>query len=256
MKTILTQAIDGYQVVTGFGSLCIEAVETKKKVAPLMEGTEEARAVKAKGNELRDASKAYGDVVRAAKEAAKNGNVSLQHQHIFTAGQHEEKIKGIQAELVDLIHTAGNKQSEVWMDNLVYHEPKAGEILLEDPEVEVKYIGLQKGEVLTVDGQIVKDYRGVKYVKDGKVQTVSSLGAEPDGPLAEDLTPEQFEELRMSSLTDNEKAKELEAVKDGLAAQAANMRSKLEIQGETDALKQAQDWYNAELTIAQDKYGA
>lgn len=252
-KTIITTKIDGYDIITGFGTLQIEAIETKKVVDPVMAASDEVKAVEAKSKELQSASKQYSDAMKSAREAFKNGNTGLHSKHVYTAGQQEERMKGIQAELVDLIHVAKSKRQEIWNDSIVYHEPKKGEILLEDA-VEVKYMELQKGELLTVDGEVVKDNRGVKYVKDGAVQTVTSIGVEPEGPLMEDVTPEQFEEMRLDAMSDKEKADELATVTDGLASQAATMRAKLEIQGDKDALEKAQDWYNAELTIAQEKY--
>lgn len=254
MQTVITKKIDGYDIIVGFGSLSIEAVETEKKAKPLIEKTDEAKAVKVKGKELSAIAKEYSDAVKAAKEAFKNGNASLHSQHIFTAGQKEEKMKTVQAELVDLIHAEKEKYAEIWMENVVYHEPKAGEIVLEDNSLVELYLALGKKELLCLDGTVIKDNRGVKYIKEGKVLTVDTLGAEPDGPLMESVTPEEFEAMRIASLTEAEKAKELASITDGLAEQAASMRSKLEIQGDADALAKAQAWYKEQVAAAEEKY--
>lgn len=66
----------------------------------------------------------------------------------------------------------------------------------------------------------------------------------------------QDEADRIAGLNGGEKNDELAAVKDSLAAQAAIMRSKLEIQGSTaaKALKDSKEWYDAEASKADAKY--
>lgn len=254
-KTILTKNIDGFEIIAGFGDLCIEAVETKKAVKPLLEKSDEMKAVRAKGTELGLASKSYHEALVAAREAFKNGNISVHSEHVFTAGKREQEMEAIQNELVDLIHASAEKRIQVWNENLVYHEPRKGEILLEDITLAEKFVDLENNELLTVSGETIIDKRGVKYVKDGKIETISTLGAEPDGPLMTELTAEQFETLRIASLSNPEKTNEIEQIKEGLAGQAANMRAKLEIQGENGAsLTKAQDWYNIEVALVEEKY--
>lgn len=253
-KTIRIKNIDGYDIIAGFGTLTIDPVATKKIVEPLLEGTDEAAEVSKKNAEMRRISKAYSDSLRAAKEAYKINDASNHAKHMYNAELRSDQLRILQGELIELIKLAGDKKRQLWSENLVYFEPNSGEILLDDAELSEKYVNLKDKELLTITGEVVADKRGVKFVKAGKVETVGALGVDPDGPLMEDVTPEQFEVMRLEAMTNTEKTTELESIVEGLAGQAANMRAVLEIKGDVDALTKAQDWYNAEVVKANGKY--
>lgn len=258
MYTVLTKQIDGYNVITGFGKQVIDPESTKNAVGDFLDNTDEKKAVVEKLQEIGPVVKQFQDLKTAARVANEQGNESLAQKHIFERGQVEGRLDTLWNELTELKKAVAEKYREIWKENLVYFEPKTGEVAITDDEyyeLNNTISGL-KNAVLTIDKQQIDDYRGVKYVKDGKVCTVERLGEQPGGPLQEDVTPEEFEQMRLDAMTQEEKDAELAGVIDGLAAQAANMASKLEIQGVADSLQQARTWYNAEVTKAEQKYGA
>lgn len=257
MQTVITKEIDGYTVIQGFDRPLIDLEATKKVVGPLMEKTDEVKAVKKKGEELSRVHTARADLVRVAREKYRNKDTSGHAKAMYEIELRDEQIKTLSGDMQELCTARNIKAREVFRANAVHFEPKAGEDVVTDEEADTlkaAFISMPKGTKLLRDGTTVEDKRGVKYVKAGKVLTVSALGEKPDGPLLEDVTPEEFEVMRLDAMTTDEKAAELQTVLDGLAGQAANMRAKLEIQGDAEALTKAQAWYAEQVAAAEAKY--
>ena len=88
----------------------------------------------------------------------------------------------------------------------------------------------------------------------GKTKEVTALGEKPDGELMENVSPEQFEDMRFENLTVAEKTAEYDMLIDGLQSQANVMKGKLDITGDVEALVKAQEWYQDEVNKANTKY--
>jgi hypothetical protein len=113
---------------------------------------------------------------------------------------------------------------------------------------------------ICVDGSIVADCRGEWYHKDNDgnwiVNVIEKIGVSPNEGdiLKEDLTAEQQEEIRLQNLTSEQHEAEKQMLIDSALSQAANMKAKLEIQNDADALKKSQDWYAQRVTEIESKY--
>jgi hypothetical protein len=64
----------------------------------------------------------------------------------------------------------------------------------------------------------------------------------------------QLEAERIAGLTTAQKAEEKARKIEGLLLQSIQMKAGLEIQGDKDALKKSQDWYNAEVSKIEALY--
>ena len=255
MKTIITKEIDGKTVILGFDRPLIDPVATKNTVTPILAETDQAKAVVSKSEEMAKLWKARSDSFKAAKEAFRQKNTSQHAKMMYEVELRDEQLTQLGEDMIGLKRSLEEKRLELWNANLVYFEPKAGEIALEDESLPEKFMSLGKKEVLLLDGTVVKDDRGVKYVKDGKVLTVEALGEKPDGPLMEDVSPEEFEFMRLDAMTVDELQAEFDSADDGLASQAANMKVKLEIKGDADADSKAKAFYQDGLRELKIKYG-
>jgi hypothetical protein len=130
--------------------------------------------------------------------------------------------------------------------------------------LDAKHKVLGEHERLTVEGQVIPDWVGSEYYrKDGAVWTkgkVEAIGAPlPEGAvLIPDLTAEQNQEIaaqhesvRISALSNEEKAKEKKNRLDALADEADRLERRAKIQGEEfDAVA----WYQEHKAPIEAKY--
>jgi hypothetical protein len=260
-KTIITKEIDGFNIILGFGELVIDPEATKKAINPRLPETDEYKAVQKISAEMGRLSSNRQDLIKSAKEAFRNQDKSKHAKICYEIELRDEQIKEVQKKLIDACKVLNNKRIEIWKENLVYFEPKAGEKSISEKEYKSLSEKMLKTEsegkkvVFDITGKEIVNNKGVKYIKNGKVIIIERLGEEPDGPLQKDVTPEEFEQMRMESLTDTERKTEYEAIKAGLLSQATQMRSGLEIEGDKKALEKSQDWYNQKLNEIKQKYG-
>ena len=259
MKTIITKKIDGYNIIVSFGDLLIEPVETRKKVDGLMKGQQVVKDCVNKGKELSNIWTTRNDYIRVAKAAFKSGDSKKHADAMYQIELRDEQIKALNKELVELKKKVEEKRQEIWKENLIYFDPKPSEIMIdEDKYLELGKVIMnakeERGNLVDIDGKEIIDNRGVKYIKEGKIVEIKELGKKPEGPLLKDVTPEEFERIRYryTSLEDIEAEKQTKL--NSLISEAANMRSRFEIQGDSDALKKAQDWYKLESQKVDDLY--
>jgi hypothetical protein len=117
-------------------------------------------------------------------------------------------------------------------------------------------------------GDYIADFRGREYWIKGarwERRLIQALGELPPagGIPPEALTDEQRQEIstqqevdRLAALTSAELAAEAERARAQALAQAAQMRSQLEIAGDPDALAKSQEYYQGELAAIEAKYSS
>ena len=132
-----------------------------------------------------------------------------------------------------------------------------------------RWMNKTETEQICIDGESVADFRGKQwFYNDGsqwiESEVVTDLGVTVETVVVDayqdqavekaDLTPEQLEEIRLQNLTAEQKTAEKESSLAGALTKAGVMRNELEIQGEPDALKISQAWYQEQVTAIEAKY--
>jgi hypothetical protein len=264
MKTRITQNIDGYDIIIGIGDAQIDGVATMPIVETALKETDEYKSVEAKKQELsiilNMAAQALKNARTAKTQSEKNGYVTEYQQSL-------EKSKAIENELKELIAPLQTKQQELILKHAVYFQPKEGEVIISTADavkIENAMIAATvNNKFLDVNLQEICDNRGKTawIKKDGKwaKREITKIGDEiKSGEITEanDEIIAQLETERIASLTPTERNKEKAVIIQGLLTQSIQMKSGLEIQGDSQALKKSQDWYNAEVSKVELKYGS
>ena len=263
MKTKITQNIDGYDIIIGIGEAQIDGVATMPIVETALRETAEYKSVEAKKQEL---SVILNGAAQALKNARNSKTQSEKNGYVTEYQQALEKSKVIESELKELIAPLQAKQQELILKHAVYFQPKQGESIITDDEADVietamvtattnnKYLDINLKEICDNRGKTAWIKSGGKWSK----REITKIGDElKPGEITEinDEIIAQLEAERIAGLTTAQKAEEKARVIQGLQHQAVQMRMGLEIQNDSDALKKSQDWYNAEVSKVEIKYG-
>ena len=263
MKTKITQNIDGYDIIIGIGEAQIDGVATMPIVETALRETAEYKSVEAKKQEL---SVILNGAAQALKNARNSKTQSEKNGYVTEYQQALEKSKVIESELKELIAPLQAKQQELILKHAVYFTPKQGESIITPEEATVIENAMITANLhnnfLDVNMQEICDNRGkTAWIKSGgkwSKREITKIGDElKPGEITEinDEIIAQLEAERIAALSASDKAKEKEAVIASLKTQAVQMRMGLEIQNDADALKKSQDWYNAEVSKVEIKYG-
>jgi len=156
---------------------------------------------------------------------------------------------------------------ELFEKHKVYFRLRSEQFYMEDAEAEPliqKNNGLNKNQKLLVDGGIIPDFTGTEYYIriNGKWEKrkIECIGEVPEGPLQEELTPEQLEEIRtqeeqnrVSKMTEEQRTKAVQRELDALADEAARLEKRAQIQGNVfDPVV----WYQERAAAVREKYSA
>jgi hypothetical protein len=266
MKLIHTKIIDDHEIIIGIGSPSIDPVETTKKVSEKIKDTDSYKFIELRKNEIKSKmvsafkSKQNADNAKDKNEAKKHSD-----DYIFRMGQ----VKELESEIKTKLPELEKNRYDLATSEAVYFDRKPNEHLKTDEEAEAienkMVAATQNGSVLKLDETEIIDNRGVVYWKESPwtKTVIEKIGVEipTAGIIEKDLTElqrveiaEKLEESRIEVLTAAEKTAEKAARIEQAAAEADAMRGKLEIQGVTDALTQAQSWYNEQVAIIESKY--
>lgn len=266
MQTVCYRVIDGHKIITGFGKLVIDPVETRKAVKDIIHETDEGKAVASKQREIEEkagVARAAMNAARIAQKAKKTNQAALKSDEAQAA---TEAIQNLMSELKELLPPLEEKRKELMRDRAVYFMPKKGESQISDPDLALlaqKFSVMPAGHVLDIEGKVLPDNRGIKYWhKSGSVWSpgrVQKLGeVMPSGAKTQDALTEaeeaQIEEQRVSALSAGAKAGEKATAELSALQEATNMRLELEIQGDTEALSKSQAEYEAEMALIAEKY--
>jgi hypothetical protein len=257
LKTKIIENIDGIDIIIAIGHTLIDPVATKNNIKPIIEDTNEAKNIKNKIKELDVIMNSLRGCIESAKQNKKNGDIQNYEKNVLDIELRKSQIQQLNIDMIALKKELKKKTLEIWNQNLIYFEPKKGEIIIDDSEAETigqKLLNLDNA-MLDIDGNEIVDYRNVEYIKDGQIIKITKIGIMPDGPLINTYTPEQLEELRINNLTPEEKQLEYNNLVNSLGYQAADMKGKLEIEGDPDPLTKSQTWYNEQIEILKTKYG-
>lgn len=284
MQSLQTQTIDDFSVVTGFQNRPINPIETEKQSAAAILGTTEAINLKNKQeNQHR--------YITRSQEARKKAiyHLSLANGTQWIEGVNIDKNKAaatkqdkIASDLVGVINTCNEelkplatackeKTKEILRSNPVFFEARKDEVIKSESELIdllQKFAGKTENQSLLEDGSFIDDFRGkVFHKKTSGIWSETSINAlgvkkSANTTYTNELTEsekteiaEQKESDRINGLSSEEKMAEYDEKVASLLSESTVMRSKLEIQGEAEALTQSQTFYNTELDKLKLKYG-
>jgi hypothetical protein len=263
-KTILYKEMNGHKIVAGIDKPVIDNVETNKvvmgykddagkDVPGLIHATDEWKALVAKKAEFAAAVKARNEAIQKKDKAG------------YDSALANMTVK--QEELEPLAKAAALKIEALRAEDAVHCHPKDGEVIVEAEEADSifeKILSRPEKTLVALDGSLVPDNRRTVFFRkvSGKWQktTVTDVGVEipGDAVLEADVTEKQAGEIERDRVQDLPEGirKEEKQKKLALALeQASSMRSGLEIEGDKDALKKSQDWYNKEKKKLEALYG-
>lgn len=263
MKTAIFEEIEGHKIIRGFSRLSIDPESTKKAAKAIANEDNLAKNIRqsiAKTNlEIKSLRKEMGKLLTDGRKI-KNSQLPDKDKQLkkiearFLVKEEEVNIK--REQLKDHYRDLKARTDEILNQSTIYFETTAKEIRLNENQ----YINLitkmksKKGaELLTADGEIITDKRGVIFwQKKGNTwteKTINKLGEDiPEDGKVELNAIEQKEindqqnKNRISKLTTEQKAAEKNRHMDILLNQAAIMKAKLELQDDSDALAKAKQW--------------
>ena len=242
MRYAITKEVDGIKIVTGMGTRRIDRVATISKIKNVLLGKREELA-----KNLAELTAKFEATKAKDPSALRKGIAALKNEYITWERLQIKK---------HAVYFGGIAGSEDLYDN---------ELL---DKIEKALASKMSDQVVTIDGDIIPSKKGQKFwtKQDGKYMehVVDTIGAEPPegAVVAGDDNPTAFEEIRaqaqaeaIGSMSTDEKRAAFKQEKDSALTRAALMRSKLEIEGKSDALSTAKAAYNEEVAALQSKYG-
>jgi hypothetical protein len=273
MKTIITQNIDGYDVITALSDAggFIDPVETRKAIENKIKETETVKRVEDIHKQMNDLARQGTKLKSEVKELLKLGKKNEANQAYQKSNEKYAEMKAFEPELKSLFLKMKEEYRELMISNAVYFQPKPGEEFVEDAEAEeIKTLlaeAAAAGQVVTKSKEKIVDNRGKEYWQKsaGKWHQswIDKIGFKPNESMIyiNDLSETQRAEIssqleteRISKMSKADKKVERDNKESGLRAQAVQMRNELEITNDKDALKKAQEWLAAELNKLDEVY--
>ena len=260
MRTVIYKTLDGHKIITGFDRPTVDGVETGKIVSEAIKETPEWQAVEAKKAEYSAAIKELSNLKGRYKKGSKISREAQDQWNYASA-----KAKMCQDELKPLAIALSDKLSDLRRSEAVYFEPRAGEVVRDDSEVDVLVGAIQgrsDGTLITLDGATVTDNRGRVYFRKvggkwGRTQIVRIGDAVPADAVTEPDETQRIEiEIdRVSALSADAKAKEKNKATSEAMKSAAAMRNELEIKADPEALTKSQEAYQVDVNRIEGLYG-
>ena len=275
--TIIYEEHDEQKIITGFGLLVIEPVETAKKVdgyiddkskkhPGLLEECEEFKILDKKKKEIGDKHKKAVASWNAANAAKKTRNKKGEDLHARDWRQTGQEVQDLMNELPDLNKKLTEKRKVLFADNAVYFEPRAGEIettIETMADLKKKYTERTEGSLLTVEGEEVFDLRETQYfiLASGswEPRMITRLGEKipTKGKLYHDLTPSEalkVDKVLISRLTPSEREQQYAKAMENALEQATKLKAELELKGNPDYLAESQKKYKEQIALIEELY--
>lgn len=291
MNTAFIKEIDGIKVILGVDFEKLDPIKTGQKIKPLIENSSEFKSKKARLEKIKVLTIANDSLFRQGRQIAnrvalaKSKQLSELKPEDFSSNEtnslngynskmiaNNTEIESIKLDLVDIEKNLKAKISELQKENGVFfeltnpYEIKVTKETHADFSEKLKKIA-DKKMFLTPEGEIITDNRNKTFygIIDSKwikkeIKLLSEI-VDSSFKLDEDLTDEekeeikvQFENDRIINLTDEEKEIEKNRLISNAMIESISLKSKLEIEGDSEALKKAQDFYNSEVLKIEEIY--
>jgi hypothetical protein len=272
MKTIFHANIDGFEIVLGFGEAFgfIDPVATAIKIAPLIKDLDEQKQMTALAAQINAVRQEAGQAFGLADSARQRGDKATMTRQNAEYQAKLSEIAELEKQLPNRIRAFEAARALITEENATYTHPPQGEDLIADAQAAAlaEKHALRGDRQLLMTGEYVTDLRGrdfwMRANKRWQHMVIDKLDeVMPSGALIRDqLTDAQRKEIeiqteadRVEALTPEERTGEVERVKAGALAQAAQRRSELEIAGDKKALEKSQAAYQDALAEIEEKYG-
>jgi len=270
LKLLIIEKIDDYDVITKIDSDngMIDPEASRAAAASSIKKSQTSIEI----DRLKSQMGVYArQRIQAERNALKAKTDADKRKFVDEYRLRQSQLKDVEEQLKPLAVAFQQEFRDAVRAKAVYFQPKPGNELVDDAEAEAIQTKLsaaiQAGVLLSRNLKQICDYRGRKFWKkiSGKWQgqEISKIGIEPaSGVIADvDLTEAQRAEIsaqietdRIAAMKTADRLAEKTAVLTALAGDGNAMRGRLEIQGDPDALKKSQDWYNAEAVTVEAKY--
>jgi hypothetical protein len=267
MKNVHFETIGTRAVLTAVAAPTIDPEATKAAVAPSLAASAEWERIKSVRLKIAAARKEARDKAILARDAYETGNEAKVTQYTAESEAAAARIPALEEELKPLIADYEKKRETLFLENPAYFSPGPGAVQVSDDEAadfETKLAALKEHEMLTLEGEILPDYRGVEYWKKQGSAWVKTKIEEAGVPLPQgsvlpdNLTEAQHTEIdaqkeaaRIAAMTPEQKAAEIQTALDALADEAARLEKRAQIQGgEFDAAS----WYAERKAPVEAKY--
>lgn len=260
MKTVVTKNIDGHKIIVGFGTLAMDPEATRKIVKAEITKTYEFMSVVEKKSQYRSMVGLADECVKKSKNTR---NAAEKEKFHRDKSGFLERANGHMEELRELATPLKEKEKSLLTEHAVYFEPKPGEYRKTAARIGAlrALVADNKGTALVdVDGKLIDDNRGITYfqkISSGwKVVEVFALGVRipKSSLLYADLDEGQRKEVDLQieknavgKMRQPEKIQSRQNAEKVAEHNAAGLRSRLEIKGETDALEQAKKFYSSRM---------
>jgi len=273
-RTVITEMIDGHQVIKGFDRPCIDPVETRKateiamETDPLMDQKEDL--ITQKEALFSQMAPLMEQLIEFYRKGELNPPTPAAEQIQEDLSALDQQIGDLAVQINALIAQIEARYKVVKAENLVYFDPKPGEEIIAEEEfntLKAAKEALGDNQAICRDQTVIPDFRGLKYwvkeIDDWNYGVISKIGIEPPGNYKKisDLTEqdkteiaEQLEEERILNMT----AEAREAEKENKLTMLllhANAKKEFECEAEDQpCIDAVQNWYNTEKAAIEAKY--
>lgn len=269
MKTIIYKKINDFDIIINISEPIIDPVQTQKIISKKILETKEYKEILSLQKDLKVNARM---AIQSRISAKKAKTQQEKEKHNKDVDYRWNKIKDIESEIKNLLPELEQKRKDLIIENAIYFGTKENEKIITDEEainiVTRMQEATQNNSVLDVDLNIIEDNRNIIYWikdKDWKKTAISEINISiPNNAVLENnLTDSQLMEItkqleieRITNLSTSLKEKEKNSVIENILSQAADMKSKLEIQGIAleKALNDSQIWYNKQVKTIEIKY--
>ena len=207
-----------------------------------------------------------------------NQQIDILQKYQDSKNFNKSEVAKLRNDLPGLNDSLNKKRIQLIEENAVYQETAKNQIDItknQYDDYKIKLISIRqyyndtkKRRFLVSTGDIIDDNRGrVVWEKDDKwkKRTLRFLSDVKESLeiWETELTEEQRQEIaiqvendRIAALSPEDKEAEKNVMIEAALKQSVQMRNELEILNESDALQTAQDWYNAEVLVIEERYSS
>jgi hypothetical protein len=259
MKTIRTKTTNGKEIIIGLDTSNIDPMASRRERKRIFLESPEWQVFEPKMQELRKLNRDHYN----AQNLRVPAKVKEKREEL------EPRIQELTEEIAGMEESITAARDKAHNEGTIRFPLRKGEHHVEPHEIqsiEDKLNGLKENEYLLRTGEIVHHVEGLKYWKkdNGQWKSRTPKFAEkiPAAWAPEtELKPAEIQEIelqmdlaRIMALSPSAKTEEFTFKKNELLTEAAHLRSKMEITGDSDALEKSQAFYQEELAILENKY--
>jgi hypothetical protein len=261
-QTVITQEVDGIEVIRGFGKLAIDPIETRKVAAIAIQLTTEYKSVAESQGARNESARKAGEEHTKMKSAK---NPQDKNKAWRAAETHRNMAISFEGEIKERLPELKKKEKEIRLSQAVYFEPKLGEHAKSDAEIQALrgLIESVKGPgYVDLDGNILEDNRGVIYCMNDasgwKIERIQTIGVKVPASAVLYSALDEFDkkdvdlqiEINLAAgMSAAEKITAKAAATERALANSESYHTRLKIAGDTeeDAMPKSQAYFQSRI---------